>query len=78
MKGCRGLSKDTRRALGVLFVVLGALLLFQQLNILTEVLRFWPVTLIAAGIIKLTERPESRRLSTESHAQENGYGTASL
>ena len=78
MKGCMGLSKDTRRALGVLFVVLGAVLLFQQMNILAEVLRFWPVSLIAAGIIKLTERPQARRLSAESLPQEKSYGTANL
>jgi len=41
---------------GMLLAVIGAMLLFDRLNILHSVTRFWPVAIIGAGIALLLEQ----------------------
>jgi cell wall-active antibiotic response 4TMS protein YvqF len=43
---------------GILLVLVGALLLVHNLNVLEDLFEYWPVILIALGVGKLMEHDE--------------------
>ena len=59
----RGWKTDSRLIPGLVIVVLGVLLMLDNLGVLEieRLWRFWPVILIAFGLHRLLEQPAQRR-----------------